>query len=120
MKFLLDVHMPPKLAALLEVDGHFCRLVAKVTDPRLPDIDILLMAEEHDEVVLTHDLDFGKVLAFRGSTSPSVIVFRIDKINAAQFHTAINDNWEDIEPALIEGSIVIIRSDSIRIRKLPV
>ncbi|MEM0994725.1 MAG: DUF5615 family PIN-like protein [Bacteroidota bacterium] len=120
MKFLLDVHMSPSLARLLEEDGHNCRLVAKVADPRLPDIDILILAEENSEVILTHDLDFGKLLAFRGSSSPSVIIFRIDAINAVQFHQLINDNWEQIEPALLKGSIVIMRSDSIRIRKLPI
>lgn len=120
MKFLLDVHMPPRLTQLLEEEGHECRLVAKITDPTIPDIDILLIAEASNEVILTHDLDFGKLLAFKGGNRPSVIIFRIEKINAIHFHQSINDYWEKIEPALIEGAVVIITPSSVRIRTLPI
>ncbi len=120
MKFLLDVHMPPSLARMLEEDGHTCRLVVKVADPRIENIDILLIAEENDETILTHDLDFGKLLSFRGNNRPSVVIFRIDKINAQQFHLAIQQYWNQIEHALIEGAVVVISSNNVRIRKLPI
>src|SRR5690606_24321051 len=44
---------------------------------RLPDQAILEKARAEDRIILTHDLDFGDLLATGGHTSPSVITFRL-------------------------------------------
>lgn len=120
MKFLLDVHLGASLARLLENDGHSCRLVADVGDPRMDDNEILQLARENDEVILTHDLDFGTLLAFSKSNNPSVIIFRIEKINSKIFHQLIKNNWETIEEPLTSGAIVVMEPFSVRIRPLPI
>jgi predicted nuclease of predicted toxin-antitoxin system len=120
MKFLLDVHLGPSLAEMLESDGHTCRLVVKVGDPTMDDTDILELAREHDEVILTHDLDFGTLLAFSKTNKPSIIIFRIEKINSLIFYQLITDNWEAIKDPLVSGAIVIIEPHGVRIRTLPI
>lgn len=119
MKFLLDVHLGNSLATLLENDGHSCRLVAKIGNPRMADIDILELARVNGEVILTHDLDFGTLLAFSKSNKPSVIIFRIEKINSQVFHQLIAENWKTVEEPLTTGAIVIIEPHAVRIRALP-
>ena len=106
MKFLLDVHLGTSLASLLETQGHSCRLVADVADPRSKDEDILELAFKNQEVVLTHDLDFGKLLAFSKQERPSVIIFRIEKISSVVFYQLLMNNWDDYASiAVHEGEI---------------
>jgi len=92
MKFLLDVHLGRSLSDLLEQDGHSCRLVTDIMDERSSDQTILNEARENEEVILTHDLDFGTLLAFSKTAKPSVIIFRIEKINSLVFYHLIKDH----------------------------
>jgi len=41
-------------------------------------VDVEIMAEvgRNHETILTHDLDYGHLLAFSGETAPFVIIFR--------------------------------------------
>ena len=120
MKFLLDVHIPPTLGKLLETKGHAFRLVTQIADPSIADEYILEIAKENGEVILTHDLDFGQLLAFKGYSRPSVIIFRIQHINAQVFFEHIVKYWNDIQPALESGAIILVEPASVRIRNLPV
>lgn len=120
MKFLLDVHLGNTLAGFLREAGHQCRLVAEIGDPRMEDVDILELARQNNEVILTHDLDFGTLLAFNNASSPSVVIFRIEKINSKIFAELLIQNWADIEQPLQDGAIAIIEPTSIRIRSLPI
>ncbi|MCF8246525.1 MAG: DUF5615 family PIN-like protein [Saprospiraceae bacterium] len=120
MKFLLDVHMPPKLARLLYGLGHDCRLATKVTNESAPDIELVEIAKSNGETILTHDLDFGTLLSFSGATRPSVVIFRFQNINADIFFTLLEANWAAMETPLENGAIVVIEPTSIRIRNLPI
>ncbi len=112
--------MPRSLAASLGAVGHHCRMVVQIADPRISDEEILSIARENEEVVLTHDLDFGTLMAFSNADSPSVVTFRIAHINADVFSGLIIDNWKSIEQALEDKSIVVFQEHTIRIRQLPV
>jgi predicted nuclease of predicted toxin-antitoxin system len=50
---------------------------------RLPDNLILQKASEEDRILLTHDLDFGELLAASGGKLPSVIIFRLKDMRSA-------------------------------------
>ena len=120
MKFLLDVHFGSGLARLLEEKGHHCRLVSQVADLRSSDAFILSLARENNEIVLTHDLDFGTLLAFSQANQPSVVIFRIEKINNERFAELLLANWDLMKDPLEKGALVVIESHSVRIRELPI
>jgi len=120
MKFLLDVHMPPILASSLEEEGHQYRLLAKIADPKSLDMEIIEIARLSGEVILTHDLDFGTLLAFSNASSPSVIIFRIPQINFSVLYQLIKENWVTVEDPLNKGAIVVFQANAIRIRELPI
>ena len=119
MKFLLDVNITPELGHLLLNDGHSFRLASNMESGKLKDDAILLIAKENNEVIITHDLDFSELLAFNNDNKPSVILFRIHKIDALRFYSLIKQNWNVIEEAIAVGSLVVIEEKNLRIRKLP-
>jgi predicted nuclease of predicted toxin-antitoxin system len=120
MKFLLDVGITPKLGVLLEADGHEFRYVPDFYSNKISDADILEIARQHHEVVITHDLDFGTQLAFSAQLMPSVILFRIHHIDETRFYQLITTHWLVIEAPLKNGAFVVIESNAIRIRDLPI
>lgn len=120
MKFLLDVGITPKLGLLLEADGHSFRYVPDHYSNKTSDADILELARQNEEVVITHDLDFGAQLAFSAQPLPSVILFRIHHVDENRFYHFISKHWSLIEMPLERGALVIFEAAAIRIRELPI
>lgn len=120
MKFLLDMNMPDELGRLLQSKGHPSRHVRILGLQKAQDSEILEIARVSDEVVLTHDLDFGKLLAFSGASEPSVVIFRCREARAQSLFDGLNRHREAVDPALEEGAVVIIEDDAVRIRRLPI
>lgn len=69
---------------------------------------------------MTHDTDLGTLLSFLGTTEPSVILFRIDKVNTRVFFSLLADNWSLIAQSLEDGALIIFEEDKLRIRQLPI
>ena len=87
---------------------------------RAEDIDLLLLAEREDRIIVSADTDFGTLLALSGDTRPSINLFRSrNALTADQHAELILDNLDDITPDLVEGAVVVISDDRIRIRRLP-
>jgi predicted nuclease of predicted toxin-antitoxin system len=120
MKFLLDQNLSPALIEMLATLGHETRHVLRIGMHKSPDFDILLEADTNNEIVLTHDLDFGDLLAMSGKSTPSVIIFRISPIDTQIFFDILRRNLPNLETALEQGTLVIISSKNIRLRKLPI
>jgi len=120
MKFLLDVNMPPSLGESLTTLGHLYRWVPSCMAPTSSDLQIIQEATTTGEVILTHDTDFGTLLSFLGTLKPSVVLFRIDKINAHLFYSLLVDNWSILNQPLQEGALIIFEEDKFRIRELPI
>ena len=120
MKFLLNANISPLLIPLLEKEHHAIRSVIRLGKHAAKDIEIADIARVNDETIITHDLDYGTILAFSGESKPSVIIFRVLPIGVEIFHTLIQLNWDRIEQPLTDGAIVIFENDALRIRKLPI
>jgi len=65
-------------------------------------------AKESGETLITHDLDYGNLLAFSGETSPSVIIYRLRNTHPGNLYARLMSTWPEIEKALQEGAIVVI------------
>jgi predicted nuclease of predicted toxin-antitoxin system len=120
MKFLLNMNVDRELAAKLEKRGHSCRHVGDIGLSRAKDIEIVLEAQRASEVIVTHDLDHGHLLAFSGETAPSVIILRLRDLNTDQINSRINSVWREIESPLTKGAIISLSDNSLRIRNLPI
>ncbi len=120
MNFLLDMNLPRQLGRLLQQDGHRWRHVGDIGLHEADDIDIVAEARSQREVILTHDLDYGGLLAFSGDSSPSVVIVRLRQPQAEAISAQLRDSWSELEPALAAGAIVVLEDGVVRIRRLPI
>jgi predicted nuclease of predicted toxin-antitoxin system len=77
VKLLLDMNVVPQITSRLVAVGHACRHARDIGLARAADTEIIKAAKAADEVIVTHDLDYGHLLAFSGEAAPSVIMFRV-------------------------------------------
>lgn len=119
MKFLLDENMPPSLAAMLVGLGHEARHVFDIGYNNTPDFKIAAFAAVSGEALITHDTDFGTLLALSGESRPSVILFRWKKISAKSVFYFLEERLPELADALESGSFIVVDEHKIRIRRLP-
>ena len=119
MNLLLDMNLSPTLAGLLSDSGHDVVHWAEIGDHRAPDVSILAWAREHHRVLVTHDLDFGAMLADTEATGSSVIQLRVQDLLAPETIESIVHTIKVAGPAIASGAIVTIHEDRSRIRILP-
>jgi len=119
MKFLLNMNMPRSLAKRLQDKGYLFRHAWDIGLSYAEDWEIIEEARRQGEIILTHDLDYGGLLAFTRQSSPSIIIFRIRRSQPDQTFQKLIDILPQVEEYLRIGSIVIVEDQIIRIRKLP-
>ena len=78
-------------------------------------------AVEEDRVVVSADTDFGTLVALRGESKPSMILYRrqIGYLPEKQVELLL-ENLERIQGDLEKGAVVVFEKERIRIRPLPI
>jgi predicted nuclease of predicted toxin-antitoxin system len=84
MKFIVDQGIPVSAIAFLREAGHDVLHVREAGLNQLPDEDILKAAIREQRVVVTHDLDFPRLVALSGGALPSIIPLSSEGDEAAQ------------------------------------
>ena len=105
MRLLLDENMPPSLAGLLTDAGFGTRHVREIGLSNTPDFKIAEFAASTGEVIVTHDTDFGTILALSGKERPSVVLFRWQKISTQTVFDFLMLHLEELTPAISEGAL---------------
>jgi predicted nuclease of predicted toxin-antitoxin system len=119
MRLLLDMNLSPRLCAPLAAGGHQVEHWSEVGDPRAPDEEIMGWARQQGAVVVTHDLDFGAILAATGGNAPSVIQLRTQNLAPEQIAPRLIEALDQLEPALAAGALVVVDEARARARVLP-
>jgi len=120
MNFLLNMNVHRDMAAPLMKRGHVYRHVGDIGMSRAKDVEIVAEAKRTGAVILTHDLDYGHLLAFSGEKAPSVIILRLRDLRLNEVLSRLDSVWKEIETPLTEGAIVSLSDKSLRIRTLPI
>lgn len=120
MKFLGDMGISPQSIAFLREQGLEAVHLHELGLEQLPDADIVKKAQEEGLIVLTHDLDFGELLALSGANAPSVVIFRLQNMRPNNVNRYLRILVTEHQTALNEGAIAIADETRIRIRKLPI
>ena len=121
MRFLVDANLSPRVASLLASAGHDAVTVRDVGLASASDDDVLEHASSEERILVSHDTDFGALLAYRGLTAPSFILFRSsDPITPDEQAALIVANLEGLTGELEAGAIVVFARGRLRVRRLPV
>jgi predicted nuclease of predicted toxin-antitoxin system len=86
---------------------------------RAEDAEILQFARDDSRVCVTLDHDFHPHLALTGHGRPSVVLLRVQGLDAAGQADLIRSIYLNCEAALTEGAEVSADGASVRIRRLP-
>lgn len=120
MRLLLDNNLSSHLLPLLEDAGHDVAHVRELNLAAAPDSEVLQLAQDERRVLISADTDFGTLLARTGSTEPSVVLLRrAQGRRSAQIAGLLIANLPQLEEDLAAGAVVVIRDDSVRVRRLP-
>jgi predicted nuclease of predicted toxin-antitoxin system len=119
MKLLVDMNLSPRWISQLNERGWSAIHWSQVGRPDAPDSEILRYAAENDYVVLTHDLDFGAILAITHGKKPSVVQIRSDDLTPESISKQVFAALRHVETDLERGALLTIEPDRTRLRLLP-
>jgi len=119
MKILVDMNLSPRWVAALEAAGVEARHWSTIGAPGAPDEDVLNWAAANGFILLTHDLDFGAILAFSGAVTPSVIQIRTDDLRPEILVGRVASALRQLSQTLADGALVTIDPARERVRVLP-
>jgi len=119
MRILLDQGLAPYAATILRQDGFDAVHVSEIGMERADDALILEKARNDGRVCVTLDHDFHAHLALAGQGSPSVVLLRVQGLDAQLQADLIRTVVLQCENALSEGAAVTADRGTIRLRRLP-
>ncbi len=119
MKILVDMNLSPEWVPVLEGQGWEAIHWSRIGNPGARDEEILLWAKSNAYIVLTHDLDFGAILAATGGKSPSVIQLRMQDINPQHIQNPVIQVLHQFRQHLQEGALISIDERRPRVHILP-
>jgi predicted nuclease of predicted toxin-antitoxin system len=119
MKFLVDMNLSPRWVDGLAIAGWHALHWSEVGKVNASDQEILSYAAANDYIVITHDLDFGTILAITHGKKPSVVQIRSMDISpdvvAAQMIAALRVAEAELEA----GALLTVEPERTRLRILP-
>jgi predicted nuclease of predicted toxin-antitoxin system len=120
MKFLADMGISPRSVAFLRNLGYEAVHLYELGLERLPDVEILIKARREGYIVLTHDLDFGELIALSGADLLSVVIFRLRSMRPANVNRYLQILVTEHQTSLEKGAIFSVTESRIRVRTLPI
>ena len=87
---------------------------------RLSDPLIVEKASAENRVILTHDLDFGRIVALSRLRLPSVVTFRLTNMRHENVNEQLHDIIDRFSQELLNGALISVTDDAIRVRLLPI
>jgi predicted nuclease of predicted toxin-antitoxin system len=116
---LLDQGLAPRTAAILREEGFDAVHVSEIGLERADDLLILESARSDERVCVTLDHDFHAHLAIANQGRPSVILLRVQGLDAQRQADLIRLVCAWCKDALREGAAVSADRKTIRVRRLP-
>ncbi len=119
MKILIDMNLSPRWANLLTDAGFMAAHWSTLGAANAPDVEIAVFARINDYVVLTHDLDFGAILAATQGDKPSVVQIRSEDLSPEVIGKPVINALRQMTAELDEGALLTIDPSRTRVRLLP-
>ncbi len=106
--------------AFLHAQGHDAIHLRDQGLQRADDGEIVEKARSEDRVILTHDLDFSRIVAVSQARVPSVITFRLSDMRPARVNRYLAEVLARFSKELETGALISVSEQGIRVRPLPV
>ncbi|MFI5059138.1 MAG: DUF5615 family PIN-like protein [Candidatus Acidiferrales bacterium] len=119
MKLLVDMNLSPQWIPFLRDAGWETIHWSDVGKEVASDAEIMAYAATHDYVVVTHDLDFGAILAVTHGKKPSVVQIRSEDVSPKVIGRQTVAALRHVQMELEAGALLTIESERIRLRLLP-
>jgi predicted nuclease of predicted toxin-antitoxin system len=119
MKLLVDMNLSPRWVPVLVEAGIEAAHWVTLGAGNAPDSEIMDYARINDFVVLTHDLDFGAILAATQGAKPSVVQIRAEDVSPDAIGGQIIRALRQLAPELEQGALLTIDANRTRLRLLP-
>jgi len=119
MRLLVDMNLSPRWLKLLADAGMEAAHWSTLGKPNARDIDIMDFARTNNYVVLTHDLDFGAILAATHGDKPSVVQIRSEDVSPDAIGKQVIAALQQMVFELDKGALLTVDPNRIRLRLLP-
>jgi len=120
VRFLLDMGLSVGVVRYLLEQGHDALHLRDQQLQRTDDNAIVCKACLEERVILTHDLDFSRIVALSGSRVPSVITFRLTDMRPGSVMKVLDQVLRTLSVEIDKGAMITASDRSIRVRRLPV
>ena len=120
MKILIDMNMSPNLVTILENNEFEAIHWLNVGATNAPDKEITAWAAKNNYVILTHDLDFGTILAISQASAPSVIQIRTQNILSSDFQALLINVLRQFTKELEAGALITVEPNRAKVKILPI
>lgn len=118
MKFLADMGIATHTVHFLRSMGYDAVHLREEGLQRIGDDLVIGKAVQEGRIILTHDLDFSRLVALGGSVLPSVITFRLQDMRPESVERSLLECLDRLEEQLEKGALVSVTDRSIRARSL--
>ena len=119
MKLLVDMNLSPRWVKMLTNANIEAAHWSTLGATNAPDAEIMAYASANDYVVLTHDLDFGAILAATHGEKPSVVQIRAEDVSPDVIGKPVIIALRQMAAELEEGALLTVDPNRTRLRVLP-
>lgn len=119
MDIIIDMNLSPAWVPFLQQHGYQATHWTTLGPPDAADSVIMDRARADHAIVLTHDLDFGAMLAQSQLTGPSVIQVRTQSPLVETIGPLVINVIQNYATELATGALLVIEPERQRLRLLP-
>jgi len=120
VRFLADMGISRTVVRAMQDLGHDAIHLLDEGLQHLPDAHVVEKAKSEERVVLTHDLDFARLLVAADESKPSAITFRLSNMRPENVLAHLLEVLEQFPDELHGGAIVSVGDTTSRCRLLPI
>jgi len=119
MNFLFDMPVSPTLLEVIHAHGYQGVHAAHIGQQRATDGELLNIAQRGEQVIITADLDFPRLLALSSERGPGIILFRGGNYSDQEMRDLLDRVLREVSEDKSRQSVCVVDKKRVRITPLP-
>ena len=120
MKVLVDMNLSPAWVPAFQTLGLRAVHWSQLGDKNADDEEIFRFAAQEAFIIVTHDLDFARIVALARARRPSLVLLRSRRLSAERDALTGVTVMLSFRTALEEGAVISLLGADVRVRMLPI